>query len=262
MRTETHTHGNALGLTTPVTVRTVTAEESVRWLAAGWADLRRAPLASLSWGALFVAVSYALFFGLSALGLDSMILPLAAGFMLVGPLAAVGLYEISRRIEKGEPVTLAASIMAWRRNPTQIGLMGVLLLVAMFVWIQVALVLFAMFFHGAPPTLAAFLGQLTGGMDNLPFLAVGTLAGGALAAVVFSVGVVSLPMLLDRDVTAADAVVASLAAVRANRQVMIGWAATIAVVAGMGIATFFLGLAVALPLLGHASWHAYRALVR
>ncbi len=260
MRSEIH-HGNAFGLTTAISVRRVTVEDSGRWLAAGWADLCHAPVLSLSWGVLFVAISHALFFGLAALGLDSLILPLAAGFMLVGPLAAVGLYEISRRLEKGEPLTLAASVMAWRRNSTQIGLMGVLLLVAMFAWIQVALVLFAMFFHGSPPTLAAFLAELTGGLDNVPFLAVGAIAGGLLAAAVFSVSVISLPMLLDRDVTAADAVAASLMAVRANWRVMIGWAATIAVIAGMGLATFFIGLAVALPLLGHASWHAYRSLV-
>lgn len=261
MRTDVQ--GNAaqsLGIT--VSVRKVTVEESGRWLAAGWRDLRRSPAVSLSWGLLFVAVSYGLFFGLSAAGMGSLILPLAAGFMLVGPLAAVGLYEVSRRHEAGEPVRLMDTVMAWRRNPDQIGLMGVLLLVAMFAWIQVALVLFAIFFQGSPPSLAAFAGDLTSGLHNLPFLTLGTIAGGFLAAAVFAVSAVSLPMLLDRKVTAAEAVAASLLAVRSNWQVMIGWAATIALLTGIGIATFFLGLAITLPLVGHATWHAYRSLVR
>lgn len=262
MRTDIHGHGNIWGLTTNIAVRQVTMEESGRWLAAGWADMRRSPVASLSWGLLFVAISHGLFFGLSAVGLGSMILPLAAGFLLVGPLSAVGLYEISRRHETGEPVTAHASFTAWRRNPTQIGLIGVLLLVALFAWIQVALILFALFFQGSPPDLATFVAQLTGSLDNLPFLVVGTVAGGVLAAAVFSLSAVSLPMLLDRNVTAADAVYASLMAVRTNWRVMAGWAATIVVITGMGIATFFFGLALALPLLGHASWHAYRSLVR
>ncbi len=255
-------HHGPFGLTAEIAIRTIDNEASTHWLTLGWRDMMRSPGISFGWGALFVAISYVLFFGLSALGLSSLILPLAAGFLLVGPLAAVGLYEVSRRHEHGLPVTVRDSVLAWRRNP-QIGLMGVLLLVAMFAWIQVALILFAMFFLGAPPTLAAFVAELTSGLHNLPFLVLGTLAGGVLAASVFAVSVVSLPLLLDRpEITAADAVVASWNAAVANWRVMIGWAATVAVVAGLGILTFFLGLLVALPLLGHANWHAYRALVR
>lgn len=262
MRTDHRRAAPRLGLTTTIAVRKVSIEESGRWLAAGWRDMRRAPGPSLAWGGLFVAVSHLLYSGLSALGLGSLVLPLAAGFLLVGPIAAVGLYDISRRLERGEPVTLAESFTAWRRNPTQIGLMAFMLLIAMFVWIQVALILFALFFVGAPPSLGAFVAQLTTGTDNIPFLALGTLAGGIMAATVFAATAVSLPMLLDRDVTAADAVATSLMAVRANATLMVGWAVTIALLTFAGIAVFFLGLAITLPLVGHASWHAYRSMVR
>lgn len=248
--------------TAVIHIRKVAIEEPTAWLEAGWRDLWHAPAVSLSYGLAFAAAGWLLAFGLVSAGLGSLILPLAAGFLLIGPLAAVGLYEASRRHARGETVRLRDAVFAWRRNADQIGLMGVALLVALFVWIQVALVLFALFFQGSPPSLAAFGAELVSSLDNLPFLILGTAAGGALAALVFAISAVSLPMLLDRDVTAFDAIAASIAAVRRNAAVMIGWAATLALLGSIGIATFFVGLIVTLPLAGHASWHAYRALVR
>jgi uncharacterized membrane protein len=243
-------------------VRRVGIEEPTAWLEAGWHDLWRSPASSLSYGLAFAVFGWALAFGLEAAGLGSLILPLAAGFMLIGPLAAVGLYELSRCHALGQPATLRGALGAWRRNGDQIGMMGVALLVALFAWIQVALIIFALFFRGAPPSLAAFGAQLVSSTDNIPFLVIGTLAGGVLAAVVFSVSAVSLPMLLDRQVTAAEAVIASIAAVRRNRAVMLGWGLTLALLTGLGVATGFLGLIVTLPLAGHASWHAYRGLIQ
>lgn len=247
---------------TALSIRRVAVEEPTAWLEAGWRDLWRAPAASLAYGLVFAAIGWGLAFGLSAAGLSSLMLPLAGGFVLVAPLAAVGLYEISRRLELGEPAGLGDALAAWRRNGEQIGLMGVALLLTLFAWIVVALVLFAIFFRGAPPSLAAFAAQLVMSADNIPFLIIGTVVGGALAAFAFAISAVSLPMLMDRDVTVVEAMAASLAAVRRNATVMIGWAATLAVLAGLGLATFFVGLIVTLPLAGHASWHAYRALIR
>lgn len=245
-----------------ITIRKIGVDEPTAWLAAGWHDMLQAPLVSLGYGAIFMLVSQFLFLGLMAFDLGSVILPLAGGFLLIGPLAAVGFYEISRRIELGEPVSFGNAFFAWRENADQIALMGVALLVAMFVWIQVALILFALFFQGSPPTLTAFVAELFSGWHNVPFLVIGTLAGGILAAIVFAISVVSVPMLLDRDVTAPAAIVTSLRAVQANWRVLIGWAVTIAVLTTLGIVTFFVGLVLVMPLLGHASWHAYRAIVR
>lgn len=242
-------------------VRAVSIEQSARWLALGWHDIRRSPTVSLSYGGLFVAISLLLTFGMVQAGLGSLILPLAAGFLLVGPLAATGLYEISRRHATGEPVDLSIALTAGHRNLNQIAYMGLVLLVAMFAWIQVALIIFALFFQGSPASLGAFAGDLLQSADNIPFLLVGTAAGGILAAAVFAVSVVSLPMLLDREVGVATAIATSLAATRRNWRMMIGWAATIVVIIGAGILPLFLGLIIALPLIGHASWHAYRDLV-
>lgn len=242
-------------------IRQVTVDESSRWLASGWADLLANRRISVGYGLIFVIAAWLLFGGLGWLGLDSLILPLAGGFLLVGPVAAVGLYEISHRREQGLPVSLGAALGAWRRNPTQIGMMGVLLLLAFIVWLQVALLIFAAFFGAGPPTLQGFLAEAVVSPFAVPFLMVGTVAGAVLAAIVFAISAVSLPMLVDREATVAEAVATSLRAVGANWRVMTGWAAMIALIGAVGLATFFIGLAVALPLLGHASWHAYRALV-
>lgn len=247
---------------TALGIRRVGVEEPTAWLEAGWRDLWRSPVVSMSYGLVFAVLGWGLTFGLVAVGLGSLVLPLAAGFLLIGPLAAVGFYEVSRRHERGQPVGLASALLAWRRNAEQIGLMGVALLVAQFAWIQVALILFALFFTGAPPSLAAFGAQLVSSTDNVPFLVIGTAAGAVLALTVFAISVVSLPMLLDRDVTVADAILASIAAFRRNAVVLTGWGITITLLTALGIATAFVGLIITLPLVGHASWHAYRALVR
>lgn len=242
-------------------VREVTVDQSAAWLAAGWADIRRAPGVALVYGAAIVVIGYALALGLAWLDMASLILPLAAGFILLGPVAAVGLYEVSRRLERGEPVTLGDALSAWRRNREQIAFFGVGLLIAFFAWFELALLLFALFFQGTPLSFDNFLLDVLTAPAAIPFLVIGTAMGGAIAAAVFAMSVVALPMLLDREVSAATAALTSLAVVRANWRVMVGWAAMIALITGVGLATFFLGLAVAFPLIGHASWHAYRAMV-
>lgn len=242
-------------------IHTVTVDDSARWLAAGWADLRRSPGVSLCYGLAFAVLGLLLTLGLWRADMASLILPLAAGFMLVGPLAAVGLYEVSRRHELGRPVTLADALSAWRRNAGQISLFGVGLMLAFFVWIETSLLLFALMFRGAPPPMDNFLLDVLLSTEAIPLLVVGAAVGILIGAVVFSFSVVAIPMLLDRDVSAVTAALTSLAAARANWQVMVGWAAMIALLVGLGIATFFVGLIVALPLVGHATWHAYRAMI-
>lgn len=242
-------------------IRKVTVDQSAAWLAAGWADILRAPGVSFAHGAAVVAAGYVLALGLMWLGLGSLILPLGAGFVLLGPLVAVGLYEVSRRLERGEPVTLADALAAWRRNPSQIAFFGVGLMIAFFAWFELSLLLFALFFQGTPLSFDTFVLDVLTAPAAIPFLVIGTAMGGAIAAAVFALSVVALPMLLDREVSAGTAALTSLEAVRANWQVMVGWAAMIAVITGVGLATFFLGLVVAFPLVAHASWHAYRAMV-
>lgn len=241
-------------------VHTITVDRSTTWLERGFRDFAAHPGIGLAYGAVFAGLGWLLTFGLAELGMGSLILPLASGFMLVAPFLAVGLYEVSRCRETGEGVTLAQALGAVRRNG-QMADMGLVLLLFFFAWFQLAMIIFALFFGGRPPALDAFFSQIVMAPQGPAFLLTGTLVGGAVAAIAFALSVVSMPMLLDRDVSALTAMRTSLKAVGLNWKNMIGWAATLATLGFMGVAFFFVGLAVTLPIAAHASWHAYRDLV-
>ncbi len=242
-------------------VRLVAVDRPWEWLAAGWRDLNRAPGVSLAYGLVIALASVALAIALFLAGYVWVLLPLTGGFFLVAPLIAVGLYEASRQLERGVDPTLADALAAVRRNPAQIANLGVMLLVIHLVWIRVALLLFALFFEGRNPGWGTILDTLFFSEASAPFLIVGGAIGFAFAATTFAVSAVSIPMLLDRDVNAFVAVATSAVAVQRNWKPMALWAALIVGFVGVGIATFFVGLVVVLPLIGHASWHAYRDLV-
>ncbi len=249
------------GLVQPAArVRVVSAERQATWLDRGFRDFAATPMIGLSYGAAFAAMGWLLTMGLARIGMESLILPLAGGFILIAPLAAAGLYEVSRRREKGLPVSLSISLAALRRNG-QVADMGLVLLLIFFAWIQLAMVVFALFFANRPPALGEFYTQVVMAPQGVPFLLTGTVIGGVLAGLAFAVSVVALPMLLDRDVSALAAMQASLRAVWCNRVSMIGWAATLAILAAVGMGVLFFGLAVTLPIAAHASWHAYRDLI-
>lgn len=242
-------------------VQRVGVDEPWEWLSAGWRDFRRAPAVSLTYGVAFVAVSFLLTLGLWLADLFYLVLPLAAGFMFIGPVVAVGLYEVSRRLERGQTVTIRAALMAWRANPGPIGTMGLVLMLLLLAWIRLAFLIFALFFGAAAPSWEHLVATVLFTTDGIPFLIVGTLVGGVLAALVFAMTAVAIPALLDRDIGVLSAIATSVAAVRENWRVMIGWGALIVVFTAAGLATFYVGLALTLPLIGHASWHAYRGLV-
>jgi uncharacterized membrane protein len=242
-------------------VRRVGVDEPWTWLSAGWHDLCRAPAVSLTYGAAFVVVSFVLTLGLWLVGLFYLVLPLAAGFMLVGPVVAVGLYEVSRRLERGEPVTLAAALGAWRANPGPIATMGLVLMLFLLAWIRLAFLIFALFFGATAPSWEHLVSTVLFTTEGIPFLIVGVGTGGALAVIAFAISAIAIPALLDRDIGTLSAVATSVSAVLENWRVMIGWGALIVLFTAAGLATFYIGLAVTLPLIGHASWHAYRGLV-
>lgn len=242
-------------------IRAVPVDRPWLWLARGWSDLTAAPKVCLAYGGALVGISFMLTLGLLLVDLPYLVLPLAAGFMLVAPILAVGLYEISRRLETGERATLAQAVSAWRRNPLQIALAGFGLMLFHLAWIRVATLIFALFFTGPMPPLAWLPDMILFSPTSLPFLVVGTLVGGVFAVAVFTLAAISIPMLLDRDVGVATAVATSVTAVRINWKAMMLWAGLIAIFTALGLATLYAGLAVALPLVGLASWHAYRDLV-
>ncbi|MCP5432824.1 MAG: DUF2189 domain-containing protein [Alphaproteobacteria bacterium] len=231
------------------------------WTGAGWRDLVRAAPMSLAYGAAFVAIGLAATAGLWALGLSAWI-PVAAGaFALLGPLLAVGLYEISRRLEANEPLTWRAILLVKTAAPDQIALLGLILTMSALAWARIAQLLFALLVGDSYVPLTEFSGFVLSTPEGLALAALGTVVGGAIAFLIFALSAFSLPMLVERDIDVVTAINASIAAVRRAPAAMALWAWIIAVATAVGCATGFLGLVVAFPFLGHATWHAYRAVM-
>jgi uncharacterized membrane protein len=251
----THTHH-------PARIRTITLDHPWRWLSAGWLDMCTVPGVSYFYGLVFATIGFALTFGLESYDAGYLILPLAFGFALVGPAVAVGLYEASRRLDAGQAVETHDVFTAFKRNPAQIGLVGVFLFIAFTAWVRLAMLEFMLFFGSSPPSLDGMLDSLLMSPQSLPFLALGLATGAVLAAGVFAMTAVAVPMLIDRqDCDAMTAMLTSVEAVRRNWVPMALWAGLIAFFTLFGLALFFIGLVITLPLIGHASWHAYRDLV-
>lgn len=257
MHTATSSHS------TPVpAVRAVTLDHPWRWLSAGWLDMTVTPGVSFAYGAVFAAIGFALLFGLRLFDAGYAILPLGLGFALVGPLAAVGLYETSRRMAAGEEPGFAVALRAIGRNPVQIALVGVFLLIAFIAWVRLAMLEFMLFFGSSPPGLGDIAAAILTTDTGFLFLVTGTLTGAVVAAGVFAMAAIAVPMLIDRpDCDAMTAMLTSVDAVRRNWKPMALWAFLIALFTLSGLAMFMIGLVVTLPLIGHASWHAYRDLV-
>lgn len=252
----------AIPVTPEISVNRVPFDAPWEWLAAGWRDLWTIPLASLTYGALFALAAALLVWGTTQAGAQSIMLALAGGFLLIGPLVAVGFYEASRRLDKGLSVGLGDMITAPLHARGQLAFMGVVLLLFFMVWIQVALLLF-MLFTGAQaiPPASEFLQMLFFTKAGVGLLFFGTAVGAVLAATVFAVAAISVPLLMVKDVDVVTAITTSFKAVLTNLQPMALWAALIAGFMALGLATLLLGLVVAFPLVGHATWHAFCSLV-
>ncbi len=229
-------------------------------LALGWRDFRRAPLYGLVFSAVYVLGGLLITFAMTTKGQVWWTLPASAGFPILGPFIACGFYEISRRLEAGEPLRAGAifGVIFRPKQNSGIPAMAAVIVVYFLFWNFLSHMIFALFLGNAVMTnvsssLAVFLSP-----EGLMMLGFGTLVGAAFATLLFSLTVVSLPMLLDREVDFVTAMLTSFALVQANPRVMLGWGALIGLCLFLGMLPGFLGLFVVLPLFGHASWHLYR----
>lgn len=233
-----------------------------RWLGAGWKDLWAAPILSIGYGVLIVGGGLLIVYALWTAGLAALV-PVALGvFALVGPLLAVGLYEASRRIEAGERPRLYPIKLAGPRSPIQIAYVGFFLLFAALVWVLLAMVLYAVSTAGTYVRMSEFASFALTTPRGLTMLVLGTLVGGAIAFSIYLLTVVSIPMLMNERTDPFTAIATGIDAFKASPGVMTLWAWLIAIIILGGVATMFVGLAVAFPLLGHATWHAYRDIRR
>jgi uncharacterized membrane protein len=231
--------------------------DPLRWLALGWHDFRRAPAIGLFYGACFMVMGWLLMFVFQHA--PAYILALSAGFLLVGPFMCLGLYRVSQRLEEGRQPDFGDALMAWDTRAAQMGIFAFVLLVLEMLWARSTLVLFALSFDGMPD----FRGSLLALLDpaNLEFTIAWTILGAVFATLIYAFSVVAIPMILHRQT---DAITASLTSVRlvlGQPGVMLWWAALIALLVGLALLPWFAGLLLAGPVVGHASWHAYRAAV-
>ena len=247
----------------PFAIRQVPPDRPWLWLTAGWRDLMANPQVGFFYGGALTLAGWLLALVLLWAQTAWAILPASAGFFMVAPLLAAGLYEASRLREAGQPVTFAACLRGFTRNGGQLAFMGVVLLLLHLFWVRVAALIFALMFgmNFAPALEVVPMAMLRSPM-LLPFLVVGTVIGAVFAAVAFGISAVSIPMLVDKpEMSAIEAIAISVRAVVANPAAMVFWAGLIVVFTAMAMVPFFLGLALVIPLIGHATWHAYRDLV-
>lgn len=240
--------------------RDITLGTPFRWLGAGFRDLVRRPLPSLAYGLAVFIISVAVTAGLFALDRDYILFPAMAGFLVVGPILALGLYEKSRRLAAGESVTLSDMIFVRPASGGQILFIGVILSLLSLIWNRAAVIIYALFFGLTPfPGLGHIVEMLFTTDTGLAMLAVGTAVGGLFAAFSFAISVFSIPMLLQEELDAFTAMGTSMRIVWNNLLPMLVWGAIVAVFSGIGLVTGFVGLIIVFPMLGHATWHAYRS---
>lgn len=237
-------------------------------LRAGWRDFRRVPLIGLFFAAFYVVGGIVLFFQLQRADQSYSIIPVAFGFPLLAPFLAVGLYEVSRRLELREIAETHGGLdckwseilgVVFRQKDRQIPSMAVVIIMIFLFWIFIAHMIFALFLGLMPMTNILSDWQATiFSANGIKMLAVGSLVGAATAYVLFSLTVLSLPLLLDKELDFITAMILSWQFVAANRGVMLLWGAVIAILLFVAMIPAFLGLFIVLPVLGHASWHLYR----
>ena len=240
----------------------VSTDQPFHWLAAGWRDFRAAGMVSVAHGLIFVFAGFVLTFGLIAADLIYLIGPMIVGFLLVGPALTVGFYATSRELEAGRPAPFSATRTAWRANTGPLLSLGLMQVLFLIVWMRFAALIFAISFPSTTLDPQAMLNATLFTRGGLIFLAIGSVVGAVMAGLAFMLGAFSLPLLLDRKVGVLEAVVTSAVAVVLNPRAMAVWAGLVMLFTAAGLAAGYIGLAVTLPLIGHATWHAYRAVIR
>jgi uncharacterized membrane protein len=227
-----------------------------QWLWLGFKDFCAYPGIGLFYGLIFSGM--ALLLGAVFRHKPEYTMTLVSGCLLLGPFLAMGLYDVSRRRMLEQTPSLSESITCWDTHMPSIGLLLLVLLVLELLWGRASLVVFAVFFETGMPSTAGVI-EAVFNPENWAFVGVYAIVGGLFATLVFSISVVSMPMILDRDTDAISAVLTSLRVVFQNLGVMMLWGALIAALVALALGLWSVGLIAVGPVLGHATWHAYRS---
>lgn len=220
----------------------------MRWLSLGWEDIKKAPKQSLTYGSIIVALSYLVSFMVWSYGGLGLLASLLSGFLFLGPVLAIGLYSISCQIQAGMPPQLGYCLREGKRHLGNELIFAVILSVIFLVWARAASMTHILFPEVSNASWSEFI----------PFLAVGTLEGAVFSAIIFCFSAFSLPMIMDRKTDVVTAIITSINAVLRNKSVLFLWACIIVLNVAIGFATAFIGFIVLMPLVGHATWHAYQ----
>lgn len=228
------------------------------WLRSGFGDLLKAQFASLFYGVCFALMGWTIAF----FNGESYVMTLAAtsAFMLFGPLLAIGLYNLSDQLQRSNRASIRASLTVWRGNMSNLALFALVSTIVALIWARASAVTFAVFYNSGLPSMGEFANAVLT-LENIEFLLVYFGIGFVFAAFIFSISVVAVPLMYDRKSDAITAVLMSLAVVARNPVTMIVWAGILVALISFGFLAGFLGLIYTAPIAGHATWHAYRALI-
>jgi uncharacterized membrane protein len=231
--------------------RIIKIDAPFRWLNKGFSDFKQVPRLSLTYGIVMMLISLLITY--IAYSAHSIVLAIAliAGFFFMGPAIAIGLYSMSRQIDNGVTPKFLRCLKEGKKNISEEMILAFAFLIVFLIWVRSASMVHIFF-----PSISGM--EL---VDWIKFLSIGTAVGAIFATVIFCLGAFSIQMIMDRDVDAITAILTSINAVLKNKFVMIVWGLTIVILTLIGILTFFIGFAVVLPIIGHASWHAYREVV-
>lgn len=229
-------------------VNTVPLNAPLKWIALGAEDMKKSPAVSLTYGFALTLLSLTLSYLTWSFGTLGLYLGMATGFMLIGPVLAIGLYSVSCQIEQGRKPVLGYCMKEGSGHLKDMLIYSFMLLVVFLLWARSATVIHIFFPENAEYEL----------LDLALFLGIGSVIGAIFSTIVFTTSAFSLPMIMDRKTDAITAVVTSINAVISNKKTMLLWALIIISFVAVGFLTFFVGFIVFLPLIGHATWHAYR----
>lgn len=239
-------------------IKQVPYSAPISWLKRGWKDFVSTRYQGAFYGLVFVLMGYAIAWVYATRW--QLTMGLVGSFFLMGPFLCSGIYDLSRQYELTGKASLLASLTCWRRNTSSIAFFAIVLTFAMIVWGRVSLILFALLSTTSFPTLQGVLRQIFS-IQNPQFLLLWAGVGFVFASIVFALGVISAPMMLDRKSDTLSAIFSSVRSVHTNPKALYLWAVLVVLIIGLSLVAGFIPLLVTAPVIGHATWHAYRDLV-